>query len=129
MKSLLAVPRALGTPAQMRRFEELCARTEASVASLQRKRKRRRRGGRERLQKLLPVAALIVDIGSGISMAGYAGSVLSQCSLLLSTGLRCSASWPVCTRRTGRRSSSFIAVACAMLVFCWLRCTSRYFPF
>ena len=32
--------------------------------------------------------------------------------------LRCSASWPVCTRRTAPRSSSFLAIACAMLV--WL---------
>ena len=36
----------------------------------------------------------------------------------LSTGLRCSASWPVCTRRTFPRFSSFMAVAYALLV--WL---------
>ena len=42
MQSLLAVPRALRTPAQLRRFEELCALTEASTASLQRRRKRKK---------------------------------------------------------------------------------------
>ena len=42
----------------------------------------------------------------------------AQCSLLWLTGLKCSASWPVCTRRTPPRSSSIMAVASAMLV--WL---------
>ena len=41
----------------------------------------------------------------------------AQCSVWSSTGLRCSASWRVCTRRTAPRSSSNLAVACAKLVF------------
>ena len=43
MKSLLAVPRALRTPALLRRFKELAARSSDSWASLRRKRKKRRK--------------------------------------------------------------------------------------
>ena len=43
MKSLLAAPRALWTPAQLCRFEELAARSSDSWASLRRKRKKRRK--------------------------------------------------------------------------------------
>ena len=43
MQSLLAVPLALRTPAQLRRFQELAAQSSDSWASLRRKRKRRRR--------------------------------------------------------------------------------------
>ena len=44
------------------------------------------------------VAVLVVVYGSGMSIAGFAGYAL--CSLWSSTGRRCSASWPVWTRRT-----------------------------
>ena len=53
---------------------------------------------------------------------------LALCSLLASPGPGCAASWPIWTRRTVLfvHSSSFLAVACAQLVF-WLRCSSRCF--
>ena len=51
---------------------------------------RGKREGRRRLPEPLPlVAALIVDNGSGMFMAGCAGSVLLQCPLRLSAGLCC----------------------------------------
>ena len=43
MQSLLAVPRDLRTPAQLRRFQELTAQSSDSWASLRRKRKKRRK--------------------------------------------------------------------------------------
>ena len=56
MQSLLAVPRDLRTPAQLRRFQELAAQSSDSWFSLRRK-----------ILKLLPlVVALVVDSGSGI---------------------------------------------------------------
>ena len=53
---------------------------------------------------------------------------LALCSLLLC--LRCSASWPVCTRRTVPRSSSILAEWQRHVQgwFCWLLWTSFMFP-
>ena len=129
------------------------------------------RGGRLGPPLALFVAALDVDNGSGISMAGYACHdafhtaflragqscqasmtvwtrmpvfchssstrqlhmlgwfcwlLVALCSLLLLTGPRCSASWPVCTTRTVM-CSSVPAVACARLVL-RVFCTSRCVP-
>ena len=79
------------------------------VRRVPRKRKKRRK-------RRLPRDARIRRCGQGFrSRFSFSGA---QCSLPSSTGLRCSASWPVCTRRTFLRSSSFMAVAYAMLV--WL---------
>ena len=75
-----------------------------------------RRAGSRRSQRLwattprqllrrLPRGARIRRCGQGFrSRSSLSGA---QCSLLLLTGLRCSASWLVCTRRTAPRSSSF----------------------
>ena len=84
-----------------------------------------RRGGRKRGRRrnFLEVAALIVDNGSGMSMAGFAVLVLlTLYSLRLSAGLSCQASWTVWTRTTVLivRSLSIPAVAhagLALLVF------------
>ena len=79
------------------------------VRRVPRKRKKRRK-------RRLPRGARIRRCGQGFrSRSSFSGAL---CSFLLSTGLRCSASWPVCTRRTFPRSSSFMAVAYATLV--WL---------
>ena len=58
MKSLFVVPRALQTLAQIRRFEELCAQTSASVASLPERRKRKEEGEEKDSKKLLSLAQL-----------------------------------------------------------------------
>ena len=76
------------------------------------------------------VAAPVVDIGSGIFMAGIAGILqFALCSLLLSSGSRCSVSRSVWTRRTavqrdcGRSSSSTVAfTGLVLLVTLHLRC-------
>ena len=82
---------------------------------------RGRRGVRGGLLEPLPalVAALVVDNDSGIlAMLDFLVMFLhALCSLRSSSGLRCSASRPVWTRRTMARSSSIRAVACAWLVF------------
>ena len=54
--------------------------------------------------------------------AGFTGVDASRAVFpSLSSGLRCSASWPVWTRRTVARSSSFPAVTCARFVLLVLR--------
>ena len=74
-----------------------------------------RRGRRRSSPRPLP--ALVVDIGSGMFLAGSLVTMLfTQCSVWLSSGPRCLASWTVWTRRTVARSSSILAVLCARLV-------------
>ena len=72
---------------------------------------RGRRGGRGgRLVPPLFVAALVVDNDSGM-LAMLVFLVMfpyALCSLRSSSGLRCSSSWPVCTRRIVARSSSIL---------------------
>ena len=51
------------------------------------------------------VPALVVDSGSGTFLVFLVTFLLAQCSLLLTTGSRCSTSWPVWNRRTVTRSS------------------------
>ena len=113
--ALLAVPVRSRSLLQVSRLEALAEALDSDSSAApssqagRRKRKKRRR-------RRLPRGVRIRRCGQGFrSRSSLSGA---QCSLLLSTGLRCSASWPVCTRRTAPRSSSFIAVACAMLV--WL---------
>ena len=79
-----------------------CARSPwRALGNSMGQRGRGKRGERRRLPDPLPlVAALIVDNGSGMSMAGYAGSAPLQCPLRLSAGLSCQASLSVLTRRT-----------------------------
>ena len=79
-----------------------------SAVKLREKRKKKRR------KRRLLRGVWIRRCGQGSrSRSSFSGA---QCSFLLSTGLRCSASWPVCTRRTSPRSSSFVAAAHAVLV-------------
>ena len=71
---------------------------------------------KKRKKRRLPCGVRIRRCGQrSRSRSSFSGA---QCSLPLSTGLRCSASWPVCTRRTFPSSSSFMVVAFAILV--WL---------
>ena len=79
-----------------------------SAVNLREKRKKKKK---KRRKRRLPRGVRIPRCGQGSRSR-------SQCPFLQSTGLRCSASWPVCTRRTSPPSSSFMAVAYAMLV--WL---------
>ena len=65
--------------------------------------------GRLALRVLSLVPALVVDSGSGTFLVFLVTFLLAQCFLLPSSGSRCSASWPVWTRRT-------ISVAWTMLV-------------
>ena len=53
-----------------------------------------------------------VPCNAGFSLVTF---LFALCSLWLLSGLRCSASWPVWTRRTVARSSSILAVLCARL--------------
>ena len=117
MKSLFAVPCAHGTQAQMCRLEDLSGQVSTPVASLP---------GRRRKKKKSLVAALIVDNGISLCLAGHAGSVLPQCHLRLLAGLSCQALWVVWTRMTVIVvcSSSIPAAACAMLVLL-VRCSPR----
>ena len=76
----------------------------------------RRRKKKKRRKRRLPRGVRIRLCGQkSRSRSSLSGA---QCSLWSSTGLRCPASWLVCTKWTAPRSSSFLAVACAMLV--WL---------
>ena len=69
------------------------------------------------------MAALVVDNDSGMLAMLVFLLMLPHalCSFRSSSGMRCSASWPVCTRRTVARSSSIPAVAFARLVSLVLR--------
>ena len=90
--------------------------------------RRGRRGGFLGRPHFPPVAALIVDNGSCLSMAGFAVLVLlTLYSLRLFVGFSCSASWTVWTRTTALivHSSSILAVAYARLV---LLVSSRCVP-
>ena len=88
--SLLAVPRALRTPEQLRRIDELVA--ESLARSGMRKRKKRKkkklpRGRARHRQRQRPLSgygALIVNSGRGMCKAGFSTS--AQCSLWLQTG-------------------------------------------
>ena len=95
-----------------------------------RKKGRRRRSFRRLLRAPL-VAALVVDSGSGTLalLVFLVTFFFALCSLRLSSGLRCSASWPFCTRRTVARLSSILAVACAGLVLLVTMHLAFLFPF
>ena len=74
----------------------------------------KRRKRKKRRKRRLPRGARIRRCGQGFrSRSSLTGA---QCSLWSSTGLRCPASWPECTRWTAPRSSSSMAVACARVV-------------
>ena len=97
--------------------------------------RKRKRGGRRRLPKLLThvplVAVLVVDIGSGMCLAGYAGSVLlTLCPLRLSACPSCQASWVLSTRRTFMLWPPVVDSGSGMCMLVLLVVVlSRYVPF
>ena len=81
---------------------EVAVRHESSSSPVMRRKRKKRR------KRRLPRGARIRRCGQGFrSRSPLSGA---QCSLWSSTRLTCPASWPVCTRRTAPRSSSFMAV-------------------
>ena len=103
LNSLSAMERR--TPQQNRRLADLF------LQRAKRKRRKRRKRRAPRTSSPAPlVAALVVDSGSGmLAMLVFLVMLLLVLCFLLSLGLRCSASWSVCTRRTVARSSSIPA--------------------
>ena len=77
---LLAVPRALRTPEQLRRIEELCAESLARSRSRKRKKRKKKklpRGRARRRQRQRPLSgfvALFVNSGRGMCNAGFSSS-------------------------------------------------------
>ena len=79
---------------------------------------RGRRGGRSgHLVPPLFLAALVVDNDSGLLalLVLLVTIHLALCSLLSTPGPRCSASWPVCTRRT---VTQYLLVMMPLALFC-----------
>ena len=83
-----------------------------------------RRRKKKRSKRRLPRRVRIRRCGQGFrSRSSLSGA---QCSLLLSTGLRCSALWPLWTRRT---VLPIFRLWHVQGWFYWLFCTSRCFAF
>ena len=100
------------TEAEWAAWRQWMGLVPSSSSSGRRKKKRRKRR--------LPRRVRIRRCGQGFrSRSSLSGA---QCSLLLSTGLRCSASWPLWTRRTVLR---FFRLRHVQGWFYWLFCTSR----
>ena len=112
LRSLLEVPRDRRSPQQVSRIRSLL-QLRADMSSLSPRKKKKRK------KKKLPKASSRSSRGRARRrkrqwhprFAGLPGVVL-----LLRAGLRCSQSWPFCTRRTAPRSSSTLTVVCAGLV-------------
>ena len=117
------VQRQRATQAAQRLMAAQAASSSSSPTRRKKKRKKKKRNFLEVAALIVDNGSVIVDNGSGMSMAGFAVLVLfTLYSLRLSAGLSCQASWTVWTRTKVLivRSSSLPAVAyagLALLVF------------